>query len=362
MLEILLVSGDAESSAVACARMRRDGHQAFAAGGVGEAIQRLAHQAVDAVALDVPSDRLPGRDDLARLAANGAVVVALVDPDRAAHAAEELLPLGIEYVVREAGGGHWDRLDQVVRDAHLRRSGAATASGSGGPARTQGAAVRGMVFSRVMAGLAHDLNNALSGVMGYASLLTRRLGADHPDAGFVESIAAAAEDAAALTDQALRLVRLASRSGGARLQELFDGLARLLPTALPKALRFEIDLDPSLRPVSMGTGALVDLLLGLCLQAGDLIQGARATLRIRGRNRDTADASAPRVEIELTHEAPASARGASCLARGGIQQASIQFATLRDMAGDAGGELSEETRPGGLRRVLLTLPASSAEA
>jgi PAS domain S-box-containing protein len=56
-------------------------------------------------------------------------------------------------------------------------------------------------------GVAHDFNNILSAIVGYASLLQLRLAADDPLAGHVERILAAAERAANLTSSLLAFSR-----------------------------------------------------------------------------------------------------------------------------------------------------------
>jgi two-component system, cell cycle sensor histidine kinase and response regulator CckA len=60
---------------------------------------------------------------------------------------------------------------------------------------------------RLAGGIAHDFNNLLGVIMGYADLVRRGLGADHPLGGKVDQIRKATERAAALTRQLLAFSR-----------------------------------------------------------------------------------------------------------------------------------------------------------
>jgi PAS domain S-box-containing protein len=60
---------------------------------------------------------------------------------------------------------------------------------------------------RLAGGIAHDFNNVLGVIMGYAELVRRGLGADHPLGGKVDQIHKATERAAALTRQLLAFSR-----------------------------------------------------------------------------------------------------------------------------------------------------------
>ncbi len=91
-------------------------------------------------------------------------------------------------------------------------------------------------------GVAHDFNNILSAVVGYASLLQMRLPADDPLAGHVERILAAAERAANLTSSLLAFSRKQQAElRPVSLSETVLGFHRILARLIGE------DIDLSLR-------------------------------------------------------------------------------------------------------------------
>lgn len=91
-------------------------------------------------------------------------------------------------------------------------------------------------------GVAHDFNNILSAIVGYASLLQMRLAADDPLAGHVERILAAAERAANLTSSLLAFSRKQEAElRPVNLNETVLGFHRILARLIGE------DIDLSLR-------------------------------------------------------------------------------------------------------------------
>ena len=62
-------------------------------------------------------------------------------------------------------------------------------------------------IGRLAGGVAHDFNNILTGISGYAEILLRKLGPGHPIAGGLEEILGAVDRAAGLTQQLLAFSR-----------------------------------------------------------------------------------------------------------------------------------------------------------
>ena len=94
-------------------------------------------------------------------------------------------------------------------------------------------------------GVAHDFNNILSAIVGYASLLQMRLVQDDPLAGHVERILTAAERAANLTSSLLAFSRKqAAELRPVDLNETVQGFHRILERLIGE------DIDISLRLAS----------------------------------------------------------------------------------------------------------------
>ena len=123
-------------------------------------------------------------------------------------------------------------------------------------------------------GVAHDMNNILSGIMMLASL------ADVES----ESVTLASED----RDKILELCRRGreltrsllgfARKGKYRqapvsLPQLVSEVVDIVARAAPKRIRFKLNLDQSVGPVEGDTDQLNSVVMNLCLNALDAIQG-----------------------------------------------------------------------------------------
>jgi len=352
-LEALLAHEDDARAMEICEQMAGLGHQCFPTRGLAAAVGRLSSQAVDALLIDIPLDTLAAAPELASVEGlpGDVVVIALVDAAEAGRAAETLLPLGAEYLVR---GPRWEGLARVrtlVRDARMRRARRAQPSPPGSELAT--AELRVTLLSRFMAGLTHDLNNALSGVMGYSSLLTHKLSPSDPSVRFLTSITDAAERAARLAEQGLQVARTpANASHMLSLPEFLGGARELLTSALPRNVTLEMDFEEGLRPVLLESALLSDVLLALCLRAGDAGPGRAAKVRIEARNLSGPPA---RVALSFVREGEGHEPKDEIVGRGGIRLKPIRFEALRALAEELGGALETELNEQGgvVERLLL---------
>ncbi|HEX7083196.1 MAG TPA: ATP-binding protein [Gaiellaceae bacterium] len=134
-------------------------------------------------------------------------------------------------------------------------------------------------------GVAHDFNNLLTVINGYSSLaLARALEVDPLLARRVEQVLAAGQRAATLTEQLLAFSRqqvLRDRvvDVNAAVLDVNGMLRRLLG---PK-IAVETRLDPDLHEVKADPGGLEQVLMNLCVNARDAIDGA-GTISIETRN------------------------------------------------------------------------------
>ncbi|HRU07430.1 MAG TPA: histidine kinase dimerization/phospho-acceptor domain-containing protein [Candidatus Brocadiia bacterium] len=354
-LEALLAHEDEARAKEVCEQMAALGHQCFPVKGLAAAVARLNSQAVDALLVDLPLGELATAPALAAAAARAGemVTIVLVDAAETGKAAETLLPLGAEYLVR---GPKWEGLARVktlVRDARMRRSRRAEPPPPGSDLAT--AELRVTLLSRFMAGLTHDLNNALSGVMGYSSLLAHKLSPTDPSVKFLTSITDAAERAARLAEQGLQVARSPSSASRAlSLPDFLGGARDLLTAALPRNVTLEMDFEEGLRPVLLESSLLADVLLALCLRAGDIGAGRSATVRIEARNQA---GPPPRVTLSILRDGEGHEPKDEIVGRGGIRLKPIRFEALRALAEKLGGALDAEPNGHGGVAERLSLPA-----
>jgi len=130
-------------------------------------------------------------------------------------------------------------------------------------------------------GIAHNFNNLLTVILGYASLLLAQLRPDDPVRQPMQAIAQAAQQAAELTSQLL----LFSRSSTAppevvNVNELVERLARFLQGSFDASIRIRTELAPDLKPVRLNAAHLEQAIMNLCVNARDAMpEGGELTLR-----------------------------------------------------------------------------------
>jgi PAS domain S-box-containing protein len=144
-------------------------------------------------------------------------------------------------------------------------------------ARTQ----RMEAMGAIAGGIAHEFNNILGAIIGYADLIQSRMGEDDPHLPAIRKIHRSAGRAADLTT---KLVGFA-RSGKYQVRSLsFNEIVTktmpLLDKALPGSIKVINELDPSPAPVEGDEGQLQRSLLDLCFNSRDAMPGG-GTLTIR---------------------------------------------------------------------------------
>jgi nitrogen-specific signal transduction histidine kinase len=125
-------------------------------------------------------------------------------------------------------------------------------------------------IGRLAGGIAHDLNNALTAIAGYAELALGELESGHAARGDVEEIRRAAERAGSVTRQLLAFSRkqlLEPRVFD--LNETVAAIARMLSRLLGPEVRVQTRLADAVLPVLGDPGQIEQALINLAVNARD---------------------------------------------------------------------------------------------
>jgi len=126
------------------------------------------------------------------------------------------------------------------------------------------------VIGRLAGGLAHDFNNILSGILGYASLLQSEFQRSPSARRCLETIVRSATFGSELTAKLLAASRRGPRrSEPVDLNRLIEETLEILEPTLQKKIRVETRLDPRLRPLLGDRTHLQQVVLNLCVNARD---------------------------------------------------------------------------------------------
>lgn len=141
-------------------------------------------------------------------------------------------------------------------------------------------------------GLAHDLNNILSGVVGYASLLVARLPKDSQDEQAARTILDAADRAANLASQLLTVSRRSFPVlAPLDLGELLPRTATLLARRFQPNHLIELDIASDLVSVDADLPQMEQVVVNLCMNARDAMpRGGTVTIMARNRSFSGSDA------------------------------------------------------------------------
>ena len=119
-------------------------------------------------------------------------------------------------------------------------------------------------------GVAHDFNNILGIIIGYASLLDQKLDDPVRRSTSLEAIVKAAERGAGLVRQILTFARKSDFTlEKVSVNSIIDELSKMLHETFPRTISLSLHLDPALPPLAVDRIQLHQALLNLCVNARD---------------------------------------------------------------------------------------------
>ncbi|MBI2832974.1 MAG: response regulator [Acidobacteria bacterium] len=125
-------------------------------------------------------------------------------------------------------------------------------------------------IGRLAGGVAHDLNNLLTAILGYGELLLDQLDEGDPRREDVDQIRSAGENAAALTRQLLAFGRRQVLNPVVlRLDETVSGMEKMLRRVVGEAVRLRIVADPHQEAVKVDPGQAEQIIMNLAVNARD---------------------------------------------------------------------------------------------
>jgi two-component system cell cycle sensor histidine kinase/response regulator CckA len=143
-------------------------------------------------------------------------------------------------------------------------------------------------------GVAHDFNNTLTTVLGYAELLRGRLAERPDDLDLVAQVYAAGERGAALTRQLLAFSR--KQTLQPRIVELgavVAGIEGMLRRLIGESIELAVHLEPAAGAVLVDPGQIEQVIVNLAINARDAMpDGGRLLIETAGVELDAAEAAA----------------------------------------------------------------------
>jgi len=234
------------------------------------------------------------------------------------------------------------------------------------------------VIGALAGGIAHDFNNVLGGILGYASLLRTYL-KDRPTAAkYVETIERAAVRGAELTG---RLLAASRKSPGqlapVNFNQIIEETLELLAHTIPKGIRIDKRLDPSLHLMMADASQLQQIVLNLCVNARDAMPEG-GLLHVSTRLLGGTEASEPERpgrpgrpgrKVQLSVEDTGVGMDAKTLARlfepffstKGEAGTGLGLSVVYGIVKSLGGDVGVKSSPGRGARFEVVLPCRWAE-
>jgi signal transduction histidine kinase len=222
-------------------------------------------------------------------------------------------------------------------------------------------------------GIAHNFNNIVGAILGYAEIAQMHASPNGRLAGSIDGIRQAGERARTLVEQILTFGRRRElRRAPIALHALIGEARSLLNASLPPRVALEVREKEGSGTISGEAGQLQQVILNLCTNAAQAIDGSGRILV------ETAMLDSP-VAVQLSHGAlPAGTYGIIAVednGRGMTEETAkrifepffttrmagngLGLATVREIVGDHGGAIDVRTAPGVGTRFAIWLPCSA---
>jgi PAS domain S-box-containing protein len=149
-------------------------------------------------------------------------------------------------------------------------------------------------IGRLAGGVAHDFNNILTAISGYAGELLSVLPASHPGRAAAEEIGKVGDQAGMLTKQLLAVSRKqVMRPRHVNLNDILRDIHELLRRLLGETVEIRYVLEPDLGTVVADPGQIQQVIMNLAINARDaMAHGGRLTLSTSNVFLDPRDAQA----------------------------------------------------------------------
>ena len=129
-------------------------------------------------------------------------------------------------------------------------------------------------LGRLAGGIAHDFNNLLGAILGFAQFVSEDIGADHPAHRNAGLILDAADRGRGMVAQILAFARQTETiRRRVRLEDVIAETDALLRVAVPASITIDIITDPVGLLVEADRTQLGQVLLNLCMNARDALEG-----------------------------------------------------------------------------------------
>ncbi len=122
-------------------------------------------------------------------------------------------------------------------------------------------------------GVAHDFNNILGAVLGYASLLKMKISEDHPYFTYVDTIERSASRASELTSQLLAFARGGKYSvRPVNVNKIVNETLQIIRSTFDKLIEIKTQFREPLPTVEADSGQLQQVVMNLCVNARDAMR------------------------------------------------------------------------------------------
>jgi len=140
-------------------------------------------------------------------------------------------------------------------------------------------------IGRLAGGVAHDLNNMFTTIIGFSALTLKRLPEDHAVRGFVKTICETGEKASALTRQLLAFSRKqVLEMKVTNLNSVIVNMEKMLSRLIGEDIAFELKTQMPIRNVLADPSQIDQVLMNLVVNARDAMpDGGRLTIETKER-------------------------------------------------------------------------------